>query len=473
MTPEVQLSDREREILQLVAMGATNQQIAHQLDISINTVKVHLRNIFGKIGVASRTEATVYAIRQGFVVVDGRQGSEAPTPLSEAPMEAPVDVPAAVDAAREEAPAQAPLPAPAPPPPTPAEERAPAEALPRPASRPRARLPLVVTLATAAALGTAGAVYWLRPVQPATPPAPTQAAAVAMAGRWRARADLARPRADFAVTPFDGRLYVLGGQHDGGASASVDRYDPANDVWVALTDKPTAVSHVEAAAIGRLIYVPGGETSDGHVLDVLEAYDPRSQEWQTLPALPAPRSRYALASYEGRLYLFGGWDGSNYADDVFVYDPAERAWMVDDQPLPTARRGAAAAVVEGRIYVIGGEGEGGALRAHERYDPTGDSGRRWESVAPLAVPVVAPAAVGIVNTALVFDEARQVAAQYTPATDSWVSVAIPADVKVSSRAAFLGTSVYVFGRAASGAPGSLSEYQALYNTFLPSTTGNQ
>src|SRR5687768_2580013 len=49
-----QLSEREREILRLVAGGLTNQQIANQLGISVNTVKVHLRNVFAKIGVASR-----------------------------------------------------------------------------------------------------------------------------------------------------------------------------------------------------------------------------------------------------------------------------------------------------------------------------------------------------------------------------------------------------------------------------------
>src|SRR5438034_11639110 len=72
-----QISEREREILRLVATGATNQQIAHQLNISINTVKVHLRNIFGKIGVASRTEATVFAVRSGLVQI-----SEAATPTA-------------------------------------------------------------------------------------------------------------------------------------------------------------------------------------------------------------------------------------------------------------------------------------------------------------------------------------------------------------------------------------------------------
>ena len=64
-----QLSEREREILKLVATGATNQQIAGNLGISINTVKVHVRNIFGKIGAASRTEATLVAMRAGLVEV--------------------------------------------------------------------------------------------------------------------------------------------------------------------------------------------------------------------------------------------------------------------------------------------------------------------------------------------------------------------------------------------------------------------
>ncbi len=61
------LSDRELEVLHLVATGASNKEIALALSISQNTVKVHLRNIFSKTGATSRTEAAMYAVRLGLV----------------------------------------------------------------------------------------------------------------------------------------------------------------------------------------------------------------------------------------------------------------------------------------------------------------------------------------------------------------------------------------------------------------------
>lgn len=65
---DTQLSRRQQEVLQLVAGGLANDQIARKLVISKNTVKVHLRNIFDKLQVRSRTEAAViYTMRQGWL----------------------------------------------------------------------------------------------------------------------------------------------------------------------------------------------------------------------------------------------------------------------------------------------------------------------------------------------------------------------------------------------------------------------
>ncbi|HNX46654.1 MAG TPA: response regulator transcription factor, partial [Anaerolineaceae bacterium] len=52
------LSEREIEILKLVGQGKSNKEIAENLFISVNTVKVHLTSVFRKTGVTSRTEAT-------------------------------------------------------------------------------------------------------------------------------------------------------------------------------------------------------------------------------------------------------------------------------------------------------------------------------------------------------------------------------------------------------------------------------
>jgi DNA-binding CsgD family transcriptional regulator/tetratricopeptide (TPR) repeat protein len=61
------LSQREVEVLRLVAAGKTNQQIADELVISLNTVARHVSNIFGKTGVANRAEAASYAHSRGLV----------------------------------------------------------------------------------------------------------------------------------------------------------------------------------------------------------------------------------------------------------------------------------------------------------------------------------------------------------------------------------------------------------------------
>ena len=55
------------EVLQLVAQGKTNQEIAGALFISVKTVSTHISNILGKTGAANRAEATAYAMRKGLV----------------------------------------------------------------------------------------------------------------------------------------------------------------------------------------------------------------------------------------------------------------------------------------------------------------------------------------------------------------------------------------------------------------------
>lgn len=61
------LTDREREVLQLLARGLSNTQIADALIVSRSTVKFHVSNVLGKLGTTNRTEAAALAIQRGLV----------------------------------------------------------------------------------------------------------------------------------------------------------------------------------------------------------------------------------------------------------------------------------------------------------------------------------------------------------------------------------------------------------------------
>lgn len=63
----VQLTEREREVVELLAEGLSNKEIARRLALSPRTVNFHLDNLYAKLGVHSRTEAAIHALRRGWV----------------------------------------------------------------------------------------------------------------------------------------------------------------------------------------------------------------------------------------------------------------------------------------------------------------------------------------------------------------------------------------------------------------------
>ena len=65
--PAHPLTDRELEVLRAAAQGLTNYDIAQQLTISVRTVEAHLTHVYNKLGVSSRTEAVVHAMRQEWI----------------------------------------------------------------------------------------------------------------------------------------------------------------------------------------------------------------------------------------------------------------------------------------------------------------------------------------------------------------------------------------------------------------------
>ena len=71
--PLERLTEREKEVLILVAKGLSNRAVAEALDLSQGTVKIHVSNILSKLNVSSRTEAAVWAVQIGLVPANGKE----------------------------------------------------------------------------------------------------------------------------------------------------------------------------------------------------------------------------------------------------------------------------------------------------------------------------------------------------------------------------------------------------------------
>ncbi len=425
------LSKRELEVLRLVATGATNQQIAVELMISPNTVKVHLRNIFEKLGVASRTEATMLAVQAGWLTLDG--------------------VPPAAE--RERAASVARL-------------------------RPWQRIYLVVVM-VAAVLAVAWPLGGRARLGAELVPFTDQgrpllgAAPWRDVSRWEMRAPLPRPRSRLALVALDGRLYAIGGEGPEGVSDAVYAYDPAKNSWALRARKPTPVSNLGAAVITGKIYTVGGCTQDGRASDVLEIYDPVRDVWSSGRPLPSPRCAHAVAAAAGRLYVFGGWDGERYVPDVWAYDPGADAWERVAE-LSVARGFLAATGLDHAIYVVGGYDGRREYALAQRFDPATETHDEpaWEDLPAMTAPRggLALAAEGGALYAIGggWRGGLEYNERFDPLSNTWSRVDSPFEGQWRNLgAAALESRVYVVGGWSGDYMGVTAVYRSSFRTFLP------
>lgn len=436
------LSEREIELLQLVATGATNRQIAYRLNISVNTVKVHIRNIFAKIGAESRTEATMIAVREGWISVPGVTG-------------APTEQAAAVEQA---------------------------SSVPESALQPlpwpkRVFLLTVLLLAIGVIMVTWPRGNWTPGRGHVDLPPERASSAVSALGsggsesRWRMRAQMPTPRAYAGTAAVDGRIFVVGGRTVEGVTGAVEIYDPGQDLWSRGMDKPEPAAYLAVGAIGDELYVPGGCDAAFQPLSSLEVYDVSADAWQIGTPLPQPRCASAVAVLDGRLYLFGGWDGERYTGDVYIYDPQTAVWVTGRAMRP--RGFAAAAVANGQIIVVGGYDGRRELTTCEAYIPSADA---WQECEPL---MVGRGGLGLAlvgerlyaiggggwSSYLGFSEGYSLAqhswdALETPIVGEWRGLGVVA----------LETSLYAIGGWSGGYLGLTYEYQVFpFRIFIPAS----
>jgi DNA-binding CsgD family transcriptional regulator len=465
------LSEREIGVLRLVALGKTNQQIARELNISPNTVKVHLRNIFEKLGVQSRTEATMEAVRRGWVPV----GEAIPAPADErSERDDPALAGQMADGRGATLAGQTDTKAVAPP--------SPGAVEPAPYRPPIARWQRVYMVVIAALLFLAllAPIWWQGQSQAAivTPfsdigQAQMVPAARPKVSRWISRAPLAEPRDRLALAADGTKLYAIGGETEGGIIDQVAIYDPRSNDWAAGAPKPTPVANVAAIWFQDRIYVPGGTTAGGTPTSAVEVYDPKADTWEARAPLPFPLAAYGSAVLSGTLYLFGGWDGERYLADTLIYDPEADSWSAG-APMAEPRGFLAASPLQDRIYVAGGYNGQRELATVAVYDPAaeGKEAGPWSSRAPLSQP---RGGLGLVSLGqrlyavgggwtqpLAFNE------QYDIKTGAWSRIETPALGQWRNLAlAALGNKLYAVGGWNGSYLGTNEEYQALLQQLLP------
>ncbi len=380
------LSEREMEVARLLATGATNAEIARSLVISPHTVKVHLRNIFEKLQVNSRTEASIVLVQRNWLTLPGMEISgEADETGDEATSAALVG---ALPAALAE-------PAPQLPP-----EPALLLDLPMQPARWQTYYLVGALVLVLAALLTPQLPIWGKASSDLLSdssrtvlgqPAPRVQA------RWEQRLPLTTQRSRLAVVSLDNRLYAIGGETTGGSTVpTVDIYDLQVNDWRAGPPLPAALANLAAVTFKERIYVAGGnsrsrddaQSSAISISDHFFVLDPENDQWRSAGQLPNPLAGAALVADENALYLLGGWDGRAMHDEIWQLTPPAAVdatmpgWtLVGRLRMPIAFLGAA--LVNDEIFVVGGHDGQHDLATAEAYNLSTD---QWRDLPPLSSP---------------------------------------------------------------------------------------
>jgi len=452
------LSDRELAVLMCLANGSTNREIAMELDISPNTVKVHLRNIFAKLEVSSRTEAITVAMQQGMITVSGEIPDEITPEIKESPPDHAQSQP---------------------------------EISPETSVQPSRTvshwrwiafgLVLMVVLLLGVFVGT----FLLR--EEPTPIAesgqtpsiePYQVEALGDTNWFRDR-PIPQERANMAVASIGLDLYLIGGEVGAGIVNLVEVFETDSHQWIPAASKPTAVAEATGAVLFGEIFVPGGRLADDRPTAVVEAYSPANDAWRPVSPLPQPIAGGLTLSNGDLLYLFGGWDGEGYLRSAYAYDFEGDTWQ-ELAPMEHARSNAVGGLMGGHLFVIGGQNEDGDVAYCEYYD---SSSNEWEECAPMSLPRAGAGAAVIGNNRLyVVGGGLQgevpYAEVYSVDTDTWKQFDMPMLEEGSTwlhlGAANVETRIFAVGGWHSGAVQADNYvYEPFkHRTFLPTVGGD-
>lgn len=450
--PGESLSQRELEVLRCLAEGASNKEIAQRLVISPNTVKVHLRNAFAKLGASSRVDALVRARQLGLLAGDA--------PIIEAGWEKEEEEEGADSA---EIP---PIPLPSP-----------------PTAPPRRRLFLAALVLVALFLLWATWRALVR--QPNNAPAvnstltfsPAETDTPLGVSRWSRTHPLPFPRAGMSVAGIGPEIYVISGRTTTTLTNGVLIYDTRRRAWRDAAPKPTAVQNSGSAVLDGQIYVVGGSLATDEPVAVVEAYSPANDAWRSVAALPEPIAGGLALADNGLLYLFGGWNGQKALNTTYVYDPNVDSWR-PLAPLAHARAYLSGGVLETGMLAVGGFDGRNDLAWCEHFSPATGV---WRTCPEMLVARGGAGAAVVLNKLYVIggglSGALPYAEFYDPNSQTWQVLNLPM-LNGPERWTYLGvatveTHLYTLGGERAGEISAENYlFSPLYYQYIPAAPGN-
>lgn len=412
------LSDRELDVLQRLAAGESNKAIADGLSISPYTVKTHLRNIFIKLDVSTRTEATTVAIQQGVLNVETPDNGRHPTDL-----DSPLVITTSPTPIGDEVTEMT----------TPAVMEAETNAADRPASAVVSHRWRNLSLALLAlVILVVGAFLFVERQNGGFFTTAEEPFAEVELGesRWLSSRPLPEARAGRAAAAVGLEVYILGGETASGVTGDARIFNTVDRTWRRAATKPTPVAAATAADLFGEIYVPGGLLADGRPTTIVEAYSPAQDAWRRVAPLPQPVAGALAVADGGFLYVFGGRDEGGPLATAFVYDPAADSWR-PIAPLPEPLADAAGGALLGRLYVVGGVNESGPTNTCVVYDPVADA---WDDCPPMLQPRAGAGATVLLNKLYVIggtmagDPAAAHSEVYDPNSRTWTVLTMPPGV---------------------------------------------
>lgn len=435
------LSNRELEILKLVAQGKSNKELASELFISINTVKVHLSNIFQKLNVSSRAEAIVYAIETG-LIESPRQESLEPQIITEF---VEVEPPKWVIWLR--------------------------------------KFWLIPAIGLVLLIIGLSIILSRSPLLNTPTPSPDPLHTIITQDRWQSLENIQPARTNLAATSYRQQIFAIGGETLEGISALNQSFNTRNNQWVQLAPKPTPVKDASAIVSSGNIFVFGGELDNGQISNILEVYNIESDTWESKKPAPIALSRYAVTSYEGKIYFFGGWNGKKLSDSTLIYDPAKDTWAIGTSS-PTAFADAFAVVANDRMMLIGGtqnseknsDETSQIITTLRIFTPSNGSNNKRTWSDPLSVfeshKILAVQNIGdsIIVFSMLEDE-QLLISYYSIQNETWMHNLESPQTNILNHTAtanHAGAVFFIGGLESTGAfSSSFTRYQAIFTIMLP------